>query len=117
MIPAQHVYKFEEDELMTRLLRDNSGPLPDSACQSLRAYLVHRAQVEHDGSLRVWCFCYKIDGLAATIWLFLALALSCACGLGVGYGKNDSQLGWSVGTGLLAVLTMINGMIVFVCSA
>jgi hypothetical protein len=117
MVPAQHIYNFEENELMTRLLRVESGPLPDSACQSLRAYLLHRTQVEQDGSLSVWCFCYKIDGFVAAIWLLLALVIACVCGLGVGYGKRDSQLGWSVGSGLLAVLTMINGMVVFVCSA
>jgi hypothetical protein len=106
------VHNLTEDELITNLLRNEATSLSLSGQRSIRTYLLHGMQTESDGNLRVWCFHYKVDGIIAAIWLLLALIVACACGLGVGYGKGDSQLGWSVGTGMLAVLTMINGLVV-----
>jgi hypothetical protein len=109
-LPAQYVYKRKRDELMTKLLLDPSAPVPTT--DSLRVYLIKGVQTEHDGYVQLWCFYHELDGVAAASWLLLALSLATVVGLAIGFGLKDGKLGLGVGTGLLAVLTTIQGAVI-----
>jgi hypothetical protein len=54
----------------------------------------------------------EFDGLAASVWLGFGLLISVAIGLLVGLRMHDMNVGLNVGTGVLALLSTLQGILI-----
>jgi hypothetical protein len=55
----------------------------------------------------------RFNKTAACVWFLLALLISVAAGVEVGVVYGDINLGMSVGTGILALLTAVEGLVMW----
>jgi hypothetical protein len=60
------------------------------------------------------CFGSEFHGKSAALWLFLALLVSAVGGIGAGFCAQDINMGMNVGTGLLAVLSTLQGVLLLI---
>jgi hypothetical protein len=79
-VVARYVFNIEKDELISALLQHQGTELSAPESQNLQAYLLSGVQMNGEAGLRVWCFFYRVDGVAVSLWLLIALCISCACG-------------------------------------
>lgn len=86
------VMDFAERYLAYRL-----GVSPASTGDSEKALLIGR----------------RFNKTAACVWFLLALLISVAAGIGVGVVYGDVNLGMSAGTGILALLTAVEGLMMW----
>jgi hypothetical protein len=107
---VQYVYGLEKDEVMTNFLCDFSTAIPSTTF--LREHLLRADWNDTDEQSRVWCLYDEFDGFAAAVWLLVMLGVASFVGLIVGLAVGDANLGVNIGTGLLAVSTIVHGIVI-----
>jgi hypothetical protein len=80
---------------------------------SIARYLFDKFPSEKsDAPYQNACVVYtEVDKKAAAIWLFIALGLSTVAGVAAGVGGENANLGFDVGTCVLAVLSVVQGFL------
>jgi hypothetical protein len=66
-----------------------------------------------DGPEKVLLIGRRFNKTAACVWFLLALLISLVAGVEVGVVYRDVNLGMSIGTGILAVLTAVEGLVMW----
>lgn len=109
-IPSSQISSFRKNIGMTNSIR-TCGP----STLDVRAQLLHQLHSSNDPtdtSVRVWCFHPELNLLVLSLWIFLTLGILTSIGLIVAFSIIDSKLGLSLGTGLLAVFTTVQGILI-----
>jgi hypothetical protein len=109
-VPVQYVYGLEKDEVMTNFLLNPITAISNGT--SLRDHMLRAVRRDVDEQSRVWCLYSEFDGFAAAVWLLVMLGVASFVGLIVGLVVGDANLGVTIGTGLLAVSTIVHGVII-----
>jgi hypothetical protein len=109
-VSREYVYNFQKDEILTNLI--HAVALPRLGVSNLREYLRRGMHVLDSGC--VWCFCYEFDERLALLWMLLATLVALAIGLLVGSCTQNMKMGLDTGTGVLAALTTVQGVLILV---
>ncbi|KAH7066877.1 hypothetical protein BKA63DRAFT_607765 [Paraphoma chrysanthemicola] len=109
MVAPYQVKQIVNDRILTQLLRKPSAFALDT--RAIQEYLTAGRKLERGEDIQMWCLYYEFDGMAASMWLMLALLLSVLLGVAIETIIRDIELAFSVGTGLLVVLTPIHSAI------
>jgi hypothetical protein len=77
------------------------------------AYRLDVSSPSFDGPKKALLIGRRFNKTAACMWLLLALLVSVAAGVEVGVVCRDVNLGMSIGTGILALLTAVEGLVMW----
>lgn len=65
-----------------------------------------------DAGPPAWSLYPEIDRRIASMWLFVALILSILGGVAAGVSSDDANIGFNVGTCILAILSTVQGLLI-----
>lgn len=99
------------DDFVTAAFLAQPASSPEST--SIARYLFDKLGSEKsDVKCRAACVIYtELDRKVAAIWLLIAIGLSTVGGVAAGVGGQNANLGFDVGTCVLAVLSGLQGVL------
>ena len=99
------------DDFMTSAFRNQPESL--TASTSTSRYLFDKfGSGKSNVKCHTACIVYtEVDRKVAAIWLLVALGISATAGVAAGVGGRNANLGFDVGTCVLAVLSALQGVL------